>query len=263
MDICNRSGLNMDDFRKEMTWDEFLVYPRKFGWKYEYFDGALYLSPAWTAVATFRLTPNELLNREVNTCVRLKPAASIRSLQQQDVDSLLALFCECFDNSIEYAGSGPEDLMKYAHRTLDRFFGQSSAPYLNRCRVAVLNGSIVGCSMIANSEHGAILQPIFVAPGVQRQGIATQLLVSSTKTLTDHGIAELRSQCNLGNEASMAWHTRCGFTEIPSHFPAGHRANIYLQEAERQELLQLPTAQATRALAEHWARERNRLDPYR
>ena len=97
---------------------------------------------------------------------------------------------------------------------------------------------------------------------MQRQVIATQLLVTSARTLADHGIAELRSQCNLGNEASMAWHAQCGFTEIPSHVPAGHRANIYLQEAERQEQLQLSTAPATRDLAEYWAEVRDRLDPW-
>jgi GNAT superfamily N-acetyltransferase len=252
----------MDELRKEMTWEEYLVYPRKLGWKHEYFGGALHLSPAWTAVASFQLSLNELLNREVYTCVRRKPVASIRPLQPQDLDALLTLFCACFEKSIEYVGSGPEGLMRYAHRTLDRFFGQSPAPYLKGCRVAVLKGNIVGCSMITEGELGVTLQPIFVAPMEQRQGIATQLLVASAKYLTDHGIAELRSQCNLGNDASMAWHTQCGFVEIPSHFPAGHRANIYLQEAERQERLQLPTAQATRALAEHWANKRDELDPW-
>ena len=252
----------MDEFRTEMTWEEYLVYPRKLGWKHEYFDGALHLSPAWTAVATFRLSISELLNREVYTCVRRKPVASIRSLQPQDLDALLTLFCECFERSIEYAGSGPAGLMRYAHGTLDRFFGQTSAPYVNGCCVAVLKGSIVGCSMITESEHGVTLQPIFVAPIVQRQGIATLLLVASAKYLADHGIAELRSQCNLGNDASMAWHVQCGFVENPSRFPAGHRANIYLQEAERQDRLHLPTAQATRALAEHWANIRDELDPW-
>jgi ribosomal protein S18 acetylase RimI-like enzyme len=116
--------------------------------------------------------------------------------------------------------------------------------------------------MIVQSEQEVTLQPIFVAPSEQRQGIATQLLVASAKYLADRGIAELRSQCNLGNEASMAWHVHCGFQEIPSYFAAGHRANIYRQEADRQETLRISTAQATRALAEHWANERDRLDPW-
>ncbi len=217
---------NRDELRKEMTWEEFLVY------------------------------------REVYTCARRKPVASIRPLQPQDLDALLTLFCTCFEKSIEYVGSGPEGLMRYAHRTLDRFFGQSTAPHLKGCRVAVLKGNIVGCSMITEGELGVTLQPIFVSPMEQRQGIATLLLVASAKYLVDHGIAELRSQCNLGNDASMAWHAQCGFVEIPSHFPAGHRANIYLQEAERQERLQLPTAQASRTLADYWANIRDELDPW-
>lgn len=121
-----------------MTWEEYLVYPRKLGWKHEYFGGALHLSPAWTAVATFQLSLSELLNREVYTCVRRSPVASIRPLQPQDLDALLTLFCACFEKSIEYVGSGPEGLMRYAHRTLDRFFGQSTAPHRKGCRVAVV-----------------------------------------------------------------------------------------------------------------------------
>jgi len=32
----------MDEFREKMTWEEYLVYPRKLGWKHEYFDGSLF-----------------------------------------------------------------------------------------------------------------------------------------------------------------------------------------------------------------------------
>jgi GNAT superfamily N-acetyltransferase len=250
----------MDELRQEMTLEEYVIYPRRLGWKYEYFDGALHLSPAWTAVTTFQISLNELLAREIYTCVPRKPVASIRPLQPHDLDALLAIFCKCFDTAIEYAGSGIDDLMRYAHRTLDRYFVQPVPTHANGCRIAVLKGGVVGCSMIIQSEQGVTLQPIFVAPSEQRQGIATQLLVASAKYLADRGIAELRSQCNLGNEASMAWHVHCGFKEIPSHFAAGHRANIYRQEADRQEKLRISTAQATRALAEHWANERDGLD---
>ena len=252
----------MNELRQEMTLEEFFVYPRKLGWRYEYFGGALHLSPAWTAVTTFQISPNELLAREVYTCVRRNPVASIRPVQPNDLDALLELFCKCFDKTIEYAGSRLDELMRYAHRTLDCYFHQPIPLHANGCRVAVLNGGLVGCSMIAQGEHGFTLQPIFVFPSEQRRGIATQLLVASAKYLADHGVAELRSQCNLGNEVGIAWHAHCGFQEIPAHFPASHRASIYMQEAERQERLQLPTAHSTRALAQQWANERDRLDPW-
>jgi RimJ/RimL family protein N-acetyltransferase len=116
--------------------------------------------------------------------------------------------------------------------------------------------------MIAQFEHGAILQPIFVALPYRRYGIATRLLLSSAKRLIEQGCAELHSRCNLGNEASMAWHAKCGFVEVPEEWPAGHRANIYSMEAERQERLKLPTAIETRALAEFWRNERDRLKRY-
>lgn len=64
----------MDELRQEMTFDEFVVYPRKLGWKYEYFGGAHHLSPYWTAVATFQISPNELL--------QLSTAPAMRALAQ-------------------------------------------------------------------------------------------------------------------------------------------------------------------------------------
>lgn len=260
----------MQPLHIKMTWEEYLVHPRKLGWKHEYMGGTLYLSPSWTAVATYRIVPGDFLRRETHSCVQRPPVASIRSLLQQDLIPLLELFCECFENGIDYADNVPSDLMHYAQKSLLPFFPSDTqrnlsmkdpdpSPYLKGCRVAVLRGHIIGCSMIADRAGGPILQPIFVAPNAQRRGVATQLLFASCKYLADHGIGELRSQCSLGNEASTDWHIQCGFEEIPSDLVAGHRANIYEQEAERQELLKLPTAQAMRDLAEWWAKEWKRL----
>ena len=114
--------------------------------------------------------------------------------------------------------------------------------------------------MIDRCKLGPILQPIFVSPSHQRQGLATSLLNDTLQSLASRAETELYSRCNLGNDASMAWHLNCGFIEVPTPLAAGHRANIYRQEAERHELLGLPTAAAMRELADHWADERERLD---
>ena len=47
-----------------------------------------------------------------------------------------------------------------------------------------------------------------------------------TRIVPDH--------CHLANEASLAWHRRCGFEEIPDFGIAGHRRNYYRHELERR-----------------------------
>lgn len=149
---------------------------------------------------------------------------------------------------------------------MDSFFGIEPTEYLSACRVAVDQQRIVGGCMIGRGKVGPVLQPIFVTPSHQRRGIATELFLNSVKELVElvelmeNSVTCIHSRCNLGNEASLAWHLKCGFTEIPNRWTAGHRANIYRQETERQELLQLPTAPAMRELANYWAQQRERLE---
>lgn len=250
----------MDELRQEMSYEEFRVYPRKLGWKYEYFADALHLSPSWTAVAKFRLSLDDLhILRQYAETKRCENAA-IRAASHVDLDALHLLFCECFADAIDYSGSDAAELMRYAHKSLDNFFGPSPPDTVGACRVALEADQIVGCCMIDRCKHGPILQPIFVAPSHQRQGLATNLLYDTVQSLASRAETQLHSRCNLGNDASMAWHLRCGFIEELSQWATGHRANIYRQEAERHELLGLPTAAAMRELAKHWADERERLE---
>ena len=253
----------MDPFRQEMTYEEFLDFPRTLGWKHEYYNGALHRSPAWTAIVTYRSSPQDLVKREIDRTKNGDPRFAkllLRALVNEDHAPLLTLFFECFDQAIEYAGCLPSDRIKYAHRSLDCFFCATPSNYLDACHVAIIDGHIVGASMIAHFEHGAILQPIFVAQKYRRQGLATLLLRASAKTLQEQGCLVLHSRCNLGNAASTAWHIKCGFIEIPDAWSAGHRANIFSMEAERQAKLNLSTAKETSALAEFWSGERERLE---
>jgi RimJ/RimL family protein N-acetyltransferase len=250
----------MDEFYKKMSWEEYLAYPRKLGWKYEYFGEALHLSPSWTAIATFCLSLESPRNLRERSAALRRVNFSIRQVEPVDFQPLVSLFCECFSGVIDYAGCDSSDLIRYAHQSLDRFFGPAPAEYFGACRVAVEEKQIVGCCMFDRGKLGPVLQPVFVAPGQQRRGVATALLFDGLLSLTEQSEQRIHSRCNLGNEASLAWHKQSGFTEVPCRWAAGHRANIYLQEAERQELLRLPTATAVRELAEFWADQRARLE---
>ena len=56
----------MGSFRLEMTFEEYLNFPKTLGWKHEYYGGALHRSPAWTAVASFRASLHDLTAHEID-----------------------------------------------------------------------------------------------------------------------------------------------------------------------------------------------------
>ncbi|XZE17550.1 GNAT family N-acetyltransferase [Pirellulaceae bacterium SH449] len=252
--------MKMDELHKAMSWEEFLTYPRKLGWKYEYYGGMMHLSPAWTAIATFFLSLETLQPLREQASATTQTNLSIRPVEPADRSALNSLFCDSFFGSIDYASCGQSDLLRYAQQSLDPFLGSTPPAFFSACRLAEVGGRVIGCCMIAHGELGPILQPIFVATGYQRRGIATNLLLASLQDVSMGAEHRLCSKCNLGNEASMSWHLRCGFIEEPCRWTAGHRANIYTQEAERQEMLGLSTATAARELADFWSKQRTRLE---
>jgi aminoglycoside 6'-N-acetyltransferase I len=58
------------------------------------------------------------------------------------------------------------------------------------------------------------LEGIFVRPDYRRQGIAWHLFKHCEKWAKDNGCSEFASDCEVNNLASIAFHSRAGFTEI-------------------------------------------------
>lgn len=57
------------------------------------------------------------------------------------------------------------------------------------------------------------LEGIFVAEGYRRQGLAGQLLSACEAWCRQKGCTEMGSDCELGNQNSLAFHLNCGFLE--------------------------------------------------
>ena len=79
-----------------------------------------------------------------------------------------------------------------------------------------------------------------VHPAQQRRGLATALLVRLLDALNAGRAETLYSQCHLGNAASLAWHEKNGFQEIPNYFAATHRWHHFAWLADRYEYLGQP-----------------------
>jgi ribosomal protein S18 acetylase RimI-like enzyme len=239
-----------------MLIDEFHVMEHRLGWKHEYWDGAARLSCQPTAVASLELDlalPKDIPLTHV-------PGYQLCGLTVADETALVDLFLRAFDDAVEYAGWDEAQFERDAQRSIKSFFDRR--PSSNRCE-GLLNHSfavrhqesIVAAILIRKKKGRPTMEPIMVSPGHQRRGLGSALLATAIQSLQQSGVDVLGSRCHLGNIASLNWHKRNGFREIPNFFAASHRAMHFQWLAEHHSSRNQPQ-QAAEMLrqAEHWER---------
>ena len=239
-----------------MTIEEFHHMPHRLGWKHEYWDGAAQLSTQETAVASFQRPIASL-----TTPIALAADETLRLIHPDDEPALIELFVTAFDDAVEYAG-WPDDIYRSdAHDSIGTFFGKPSRHRYDHADPARPDASfaivtptgLLAAVLVRSIRRGPILQPIIVHPTQQRRGLATALLSAVVNALHAAGDAWLFSRCQLGNAASLAWHGKNGFQEIPNYFAATHRWRHFAWLAEHFEHAQQPDkAGEMRQLADHW-----------
>ena len=104
---------------------------------------------------------------------------------------------------------------------------------------------------------------LFVHPWHGRQGWATALVTRVVRGLLVEGASKLESCAHLANEASLAWHQRFGFREVPDFWIASYRARFYAHELERRKDLSEAERAQLGQLADYWWAETHRLDQWR
>lgn len=65
----------------------------------------------------------------------------------------------------------------------------------------------------AESSPVGYLEGIYVRPGHRKKGIAKELVQFAKEWAKNRGCTELASDCEIGNEASRAFHAKMGFAE--------------------------------------------------
>jgi GNAT superfamily N-acetyltransferase len=191
-----------------MTIEEFKRMPRKPGWKYEYWHNQAHISPA---------------HRYLETIVEVKllPVNSpcqIRPVQAGDEPRLISLYLAAFRDTIEYCDWKLKKIETSASNNIKDFFiGRWGRP-LPASRAAVCwkpNGGeehIVGAALISEKKDGQpVLDMLFVAPPLQRKGVASSLVSAAINELFRGGYKGLKSSYHAGNEASSSWHRNFGF----------------------------------------------------
>lgn len=239
--------------RRKMSYEAFRDYARQLGWKYEYLNGWLYMTPAHVLLQ-MRL---RLSHRDATSSLAVRP------VNGSDEPSLRRRFIEAFRGTMEFIGHTRCELEQAARDYMRRFFGDEGGPWSSASVAAEANRRIIAAALVKDAPEGATLDCLFVKPSHQRRGIATVLASHVVNTLLARAESKMFSRCMLGNDASLAWHTRFGFQEVPEWRSASHRARIYGYDLERHRRLKdLPAVELARLgkTAEFWRVKARRLE---
>ncbi len=194
-----------------MSIEEYHRIPRKFGWKYEYWDGEAHIQPReWAVYARVPVTL-----REVRGGLTLRPALP------EDEPELCEAFLECFHDSVEYCDWSEEKFLGSAERCVGGWYRGRRGERLEVSRVAVTAATdqepsqIAGAALVVRDPLGPFLDLLYVRPAWQRQGLASALVSDAMNALYTQGYSHISSSYHPANEASTAWHARFGFVEEP------------------------------------------------
>lgn len=221
--------------------------PWKLGWKYEYWNGQVHITPRYNIVkVSIEITP-----RPVNSPFR------IRAVENDDEPELTRVYLEAFGDTIEYCDWESEKIADSARDAIQNYFPGKRGIPLPASRVAIHQHTetgeeaLVGAALIVEDRPGvALLDILFISPAYQRQGVATALVSVVMNVLYDAGFQLLESRYMLGNDPSLVWHRNFGFQVEPDLFLARLYRHYARHELELHELIgDLTSAQHERLLA--------------
>ncbi len=236
-----------------MSYSAFQRLPHRLGWKHEFVDGTLCLTP----VKQFVPLELELIGHRSNHWGEIRPATP------DDVSGLYQPFLEAFAKTPDFARMTTPQYRKWASKYLDDFFQRVRWPWSAASVVGEQGGEIVAAALIVTRPTGPLLDCLCVRPDYARKGWGTALLTRVAWTLRNAGEKHLASYTHLGNEPSLNYHLRFGFQELPDCWTAYHRFRHYEHECDRYTLLRnCPEVNRVRILGlkEYWGHEWNRLE---
>jgi len=235
-----------------MPVEEYEIMPWKLGWKYEYWDGNVHITPREQIV----MLQVEVKPRLVDARFTLKPVDS------SDEARLVDAFIAAFGDTIEYCDWTPEKIASAAQHNIRIFLtGKRGAPLpASRLTMEVHpdtgEARLIGAALLIDqNEECPLLDMLFVIPEWQHQGLGTTLVSAAVNDLYKAGVKTLKSRYALGNEMSRSWHQKFGFVEEPDLFLARlYYHHVYHELWRREQLDDLTKAERQQLMSEveHW-----------
>lgn len=222
-----------------IDFEQFQQLPRNAAYKYEYFNERAWLSPrpryyhALLDLAAWAEQPLEGANRK----------AQIRPFRSADWEGLAPLFSAAFDRQQPFCGLDDDRALAAAHKALEHTRSGGDGPWIEQASFVATDGAsgpeigAILLTLLPNTDPSgwhsyhwneppppdALAQHmgrphltwIFVSPFDAGQGVGTLLLSAAVRELLTMGYQQLASTFMIGNDSSMLWHWRNGFTLLP------------------------------------------------
>ncbi|MCP4659928.1 MAG: GNAT family N-acetyltransferase [bacterium] len=216
---------------RKMSLREYRDFPRRLGWKYEYWNGSIHVTPNQVAVPlTLELSSHQ---RKAGSVAGVR----LRGVEEYAAAGLRELFVSAFSEAVHFAGCSPEEIEQSAKQHLRHFFAEHHGRRLPASRLAEAEEKVVGAVLVREFRRGPLLDMLYVAPERQRSGIAGALLEAVVEELLHRGETMLHSSVMLSNEASLDWHLRHGFQEEPNLRVLAMRSRFFAEEVKRHRRL--------------------------
>jgi GNAT superfamily N-acetyltransferase len=211
-----------------MSFEEFDLMERPFGWKVEYWDGHAHLTPRSMGVTT----KINLASRHFSHSHQLVPVTPDYRKQ------MIAGHLETFADSVEFCGWPRESIAESAVKDIDNYFAGNRGEPLTSSVLALVPGSqeLAGLTLLIQrpEQAGAYMRLLYVRPAFQGQGIATAMLYRAIDSLLKAGFPTLSSTYHVCNEQSRQWYHRHGFEDEYDWYYAKMKVSWYQSEIWRQ-----------------------------
>jgi GNAT superfamily N-acetyltransferase len=228
-----------------MSYEDFDVMERPFGWKVEYWEGHAHLTPRGMGVKTkINLVPRQF-----------SPTHPIVPVTPDDRDRILAGYFEAFSPSVEFCGWPTEDIQNCAEKDIGKYFAGTRGQPLSASAIALAPDSqtLIGLLLVSQrSPEDAFMDLLYVRPEFQRQGVATAMLHWVIDRLIALGFQTLASRYHVCNDGSRRWHHGHGFEDEYDRYYIQMKIGWCRSEIWRREKLGL--INEVEAMKQEWNR---------
>ena len=220
-----------------MSVEEYHVIPHCPGWKHEYWDGHLRLSPNHRVIVYSRPTDTPLPERPSKL--------EARFLLDLEPGVFISAFTDSFEGTMDFVDQARSKVEVFAQKYWRKL--QDGA----RGTVHLASGALLSpgtsprllslMTFVERDPGEVLLDCVFTRPEWQGDGLATTLLARALPVLHQTGHHTIWSGVFEGNTASCAWHERNGFVVAPDLMHVTSTVHRLRQEIWRCEQLGRPT----------------------
>jgi RimJ/RimL family protein N-acetyltransferase len=216
-----------------MSLEEYECIPHRPGWKHEYWDGRLRLSPNHRVSVYSRTTTDAPALNGTNL--------ETRFLFDLEPKAFSSAFTVSFANTMDFVDQSSVKVRAFAKKFWDQL-GLGARDAVHPASLAFISPGrkprVLSLLIFVERDPGEVLLDcVFTRPEWQGDGLATALLALALPKLFETGTHTIWSGVFDGNLESRAWHERNGFSLATDLMQTTSMVHRLCQEQHRLEIL--------------------------